>query len=172
MEREDLPEVLRLEQCCFSDAWSEHILQDLPDSGIDWCRVLVLSGEAESAGQDGTGHDGTAAGRLAGYINVRVLGDEAELMRICIDPEFRGQGWSRPLLEKGLEDMVSHGAEQATLEVRAGNVPAVRLYERYGFRREGLRKNYYRDPAEDAAIYWNRRLRDTVCVRPAEERMN
>ena len=138
--REDLPALRILEDRCFSDAWSDGILRDLPDSSYDRCRVL----------EDGA--------KVIGYVNIRVLGDEAELMRICILPEYRGQGLSAGLLESGMEDMIRCGAKEATLEVRAGNLPAVRLYEAHGFVLEGYRKNYYRDPKEDAAIYWNHDL--------------
>ncbi len=141
LRREDLPALRILEDRCFSDAWSDALLEDLPDSGFDRCRVL----------EDGT--------KVIGYVNIRVLGDEAELMRICILPEYRGQGLSGGLLESGMEDMIRCGAKEATLEVRAGNLPAVRLYEAHGFVLEGRRKNYYRDPAEDAAIYWNHELK-------------
>ena len=138
--REDLPALRILEDRCFSDAWSDALLEDLLSSEYDRCCVL----------EDGE--------KIIGYVNVRVLGDEAELMRICILPEYRGQGLSGGLLERGMEDMIRCGAKAATLEVRAGNLPAVRLYEAHGFVLEGYRKNYYRDPKEDAAIYWNHDL--------------
>ena len=109
--REDLPALRILEDRCFSDAWSDGILRDLPESSYDRCRVL----------EDGA--------KVIGYVNIRVLGDEAELMRICILPEYRGQGLSAGLLESGMEDMIRCGAKEATLEVRAGNLPAVRLDE-------------------------------------------
>ena len=141
--REDLPALRILEDRCFSDAWSDGILRNLPDSSYDRCRVL----------EDGE--------KVIGYVNIRVLGDEAELMRICILPEYRGQGLSTGLLESGMEDMIRCGAKEATLEVRAGNLPAVRLYEAHGFVLEGFRKGYYRDPKEDAAIYWNHDLRNS-----------
>ena len=141
--REDLPALRILEDRCFSDAWSDGILRNLPDSSYDRCRVL----------EDGE--------KVIGYVNIRVLGDEAELMRICILPEYRGQGLSTGLLESGMEDMIRCGAKEATLEVRAGNLPAVRLYEAHGFVLEGFRKRYYRDPKEDAAIYWNHDLRNS-----------
>ena len=142
MVEKDLPAVRDLELKCFSDPWTETMLRDMLESSLDSCFVLLF-GEGQ---------------QTAGYANVRVLGDEAELMRICVDPEFRGRGWSGPLLEEGMREMTRRGAAAATLEVRAGNVPAIRLYERHGFQKEGLRKKYYRDPLEDAAIYWNRDL--------------
>lgn len=141
MTAEDLPAVCRLEEECFSDAWSEALIRDMLAGEYDFCRVLV---EDEA---------------VRGYINVRVLGDEAELMRICIAKAYRGRGLSGPLLKAGIEDMKEHGAEAATLEVRAGNTAAVRLYEAHGFLLAGTRRNYYRDPVEDASIYWNRSLK-------------
>ena len=142
MEENDIPAVRELELQCFSDPWTETMLREMLESSLDSCFVLLSVEERKTAG----------------YANVRVLGDEAELMRICVAPEFRGRGWSGPLLEEGMREMTRRGAAAATLEVRAGNVPAIRLYERHGFRKEGLRKKYYRDPVEDAAIYWNRDL--------------
>ena len=146
MEEKDLPAVRELELKCFSDPWTETMLREMLAGSLDSCFVLLI-GEGQ---------------KTAGYTNVRVLGDEAELMRICVAPEFRGRGWSGPLLEEGMREMTRRGAGSATLEVRAGNVPAIRLYERHGFQKEGLRKKYYRDPVEDAAIYWNRDLAAAV----------
>lgn len=136
----DISAVAGMEERCFPDAWSTHIVSELLTSGMDYCRVAFLDGAA------------------AGYENVRVIGDEAELMRICTAPEFRGRGIGTMLLEAGLRDMREHGAVSATLEVRSGNVPAIRLYEAHGFQVEGRRKNYYRSPVEDALIYWNRKI--------------
>ena len=154
IEEKDGPAVRELELQCFSDPWTENMLRDMLDSGLDESLLLetVLSvGECNGA-LSGSAEGWTAAG----YANVRVLGDEAELMRICIAPEYRGRGWSATLLKAALQEMLRRGAFAATLEVRAGNTPAIRLYERHGFQKEGLRKNYYRDPVEDAAIYWKR----------------
>ena len=140
IEEKDLPAVRELELQCFSDPWTETMLRDMLDSELDESLVLEIADSRS----------------ISGYANVRVLGDEAELMRICIAPAYRGKGWSAPLLEEALKEMLRRGASSATLEVRAGNTPAIRLYERHGFQKEGLRKNYYRDPVEDAAIYWKR----------------
>jgi len=60
------------------------------------------------------------------------------------------------LLEEGLRKAAERGAEDVTLEVRSGNAPALGLYASFGFRTEAVRKDYYRDPAEDALICWKR----------------
>ena len=166
MTEEDLPGVQALEEACFSDAWSERLLRDMLDSEYDWCRVLAYApadgenmpagGETVPADGENMQTDGGSAGRgprLAGYVNIRVIADEAELMRICVAEGFRGRGLSHRLLEAGLADMKENGAAAASLEVRAGNAPAIRLYESHGFTLCGTRKRYYRDPAEDALIY-------------------
>ena len=179
----DIPGIARLEQACFSDAWSPELLRETLGSPYDRCFVAVIPGGGEPGAGDtqaedipaegtlteetqaeGTQAEGTltkespAEETLAGWCNIRVLLDEAELMRICVLPELRRNGAGRALLEAGMEEMRRRGATAATLEVRAGNTAAVRLYEAHGFVLEGCRKKYYRDPVEDAAIYWNRAL--------------
>ena len=148
MTAEHIPAVQTLEHLCFSDAWTEGMLKDMLEGEYDACLVMECF-------RPGGPPDETT---VIGYANVRVLGDEAELMRICIAPEFRGRGLSDRLLEEAMREMLRRGALSATLEVRAGNTPAVRLYESHGFVEEGRRKNYYRAPVEDALIYWNRGL--------------
>ena len=152
MTEADLAGVRALEEACFSDAWSERLLRDMLDSGYDWCRVLESVPEEEGRGAE------AGIPRIAGYVNVRVLADEAELMRICVSEDVRGRGLSHRLLEAGLGDMKRNGAVTASLEVRAGNAAAVRLYESHGFVLQGTRKRYYRDPVEDALIYRLERL--------------
>lgn len=142
MTEADVSSLCALERECFSDPWSERLIRALIESPWDSCMVLEND-----------------AGMLIGYANVRVVGNEAELMRICVTGEQRGKGLSHVLLLEGMREMLRRGAEAMTLEVRAGNTAAVRLYEAHGFVLEGVRKNYYSNPDEDAAIYWNRALR-------------
>lgn len=141
MEEGDIPAVCALERECFSDAWSERLVRAAFESELDSCFLLVEE-----------------SGDALGYVNIRVLGDEAELMRICLAKRARGRGLSALLLRRGLEEMKRRGAAAATLEVRAGNMPAVRLYRAHGFLPEGVRRDYYRNPTEDAEIYWKRGL--------------
>ena len=126
----DLPAVRALELECFSDAWSEKLLQDLLTSS--WDKTWVLK-------EDET---------VRGYSNFRVIAGEGELMR--------GRGYGRLLMERLLREAKEENVEDITLEVRASNAPAIALYEAYGFQKEAVRKNYYSGPTEDALIYWKR----------------
>ncbi|HEX8338805.1 MAG TPA: GNAT family N-acetyltransferase, partial [Pyrinomonadaceae bacterium] len=71
-------------------------------------------------------------------------------------PESRRQGVGGALLGAALEAAARRGAVEAVLEVRAGNLPAQRMYERFGFAVVGSRKGYYREPVEDAKIMTRR----------------
>ncbi len=77
---------------------------------------------------------------------------EAELLRIAVGPEARGQGLGRRLLQVSTEALAALGISELHLEVRISNAAARRLYEREGWQLQGTRKGYYRD-GEDAAVY-------------------
>ena len=91
----------------------------------------------------------TACGELLGYFVAMPGVDEAHLLNLTVAPPYQGQGWARVMLDalalwaRGLR------AASLWLEVRAGNTRALHIYERYGFVRTGLRKNYY--PARHGA---------------------
>jgi ribosomal-protein-alanine N-acetyltransferase len=99
--------------------------------------------------------------RLGGYIAARVNADELHINNIGVWPESRRQGIGGALLGAALDDAVRRGALEAVLEVRAGNLPALHMYERFGFAVVGARRNYYRGPSEDAKIM-TRRLAPTA----------
>lgn len=90
-----------------------------------------------------------------GYIIVFVAVGECHILNVCVDPEQQGKGYGRKLLQHALDAAVDLGAEQAFLEVRISNEPAIKLYETYGFEQVGLRKQYYPagDKREDALVY-------------------
>ena len=79
-----------------------------------------------------------------------------ELMRIAVLPEYRGRGYSRKLMERLEESARAAGAQELTLEVRESNEAALHLYKSCGFRVEAVRKDYYRNPKENALILWKR----------------
>lgn len=140
MTEEDLSQVSSLEKACFPDPWSENILKDTLKG--PWDELWVLC-----CGQE-----------ILGYANFRFLAGEGELMRIAVHPACRGRGYARKLMDRLVLSSVEQNAAALTLEVRAGNIPAICLYKSYGFKEEAVRKNYYEHPTEDALIFWRRRL--------------
>ena len=93
----------------------------------------------------------TAFAAEQGFILVRVLGPEAEVLTLAVAPEARRQGVGRGLVDTALEAAAARGAEAMFLEVAADNTAALALYERAGFERVGVRRGYYPRPDGPAA---------------------
>ena len=90
-----------------------------------------------------------------GFILVRVVEGEAELLSLGVTPAARRRGIGAALLEEALRQAASRGAAAMFLEVAATNSPAIALYKRYGFAQIGRRKGYYAlagAPPEDALV--------------------
>ena len=133
MTNASLPQVAQLETVCFSDPWSEESLRsELENETATWL-VAVL--------EDDT---------IVGYGGLHVLFDEGEIMNIAVSPAYRRAGIGAALLTALLN--AAADAEAVFLEVRASNSGAIALYERFGFEKIAVRKNYYRLPTEDAHI--------------------
>ncbi len=99
-----------------------------------------------------------AGAEVAGYAGGWMLaGNEYHLLNLGVAPAFRRRGVALALTTGLLDRAARQGCASATLEVRRGNDAARRLYERLGFRAEGVRKGYYTD-GEDALIYLLDRL--------------
>ena len=96
----------------------------------------------------------TATRTVAGYCAAWFVLDEIHVNNIAVRPELRGRGFGSALLAHVLEEGRRVGAKRATLEVRRSNDEARRLYERFGFRVAGVRRDYYTDPTEDAPLPW------------------
>ena len=88
----------------------------------------------------------------AGFVVVRLEGDDAELYNIAVAAENRRQGIGRRLLALALKEAAERGAERVFLEVRASNTAARRLYAQNGFEMIGVRPGYYERPKEDAVM--------------------
>jgi [ribosomal protein S18]-alanine N-acetyltransferase len=78
--------------------------------------------------------------------------NQCQLDSMAIRPVARRQGLASALLRAILTWSAAHNARHLTLEVRAGNTPAIALYQRFGLRPEGRRPRYYTDPEEDALL--------------------
>ena len=84
--------------------------------------------------------------RVAGFAMMRLLGDDAELMTIAVDPKFRGKGVGAALLHACFEDLRMTASRRMILEVAADNPAAIRLYDKLGFKKLSERQGYYARP--------------------------
>ena len=134
MNSSHVAQIAQLEKICFSDPWSEKSVASELDNKLAFWLVAV-----EEA-------------RVAGYIGSQTVMDETDMMNVAVHPDFRRQGIAEALVNTLVENLKKMGSRCLTLEVRASNVPAIALYEKLGFAEIGRRKNYYRNPREDALI--------------------
>ncbi len=93
-----------------------------------------------------------AGDAVVGFAGLWVMVDEAHVTTFAVDPRWRRRGVGERLLLALIDIAVARRAREATLEVRLSNMPARRLYEKYGFRPVGIRPRYYSDNGEDALI--------------------
>jgi ribosomal-protein-alanine N-acetyltransferase len=90
--------------------------------------------------------------RVVGFAAFHRIIDEVELFNMGVDPDFRRLGAGRELLREARERLIAAGAKRVYLEVRRSNRAAQDLYYSVGFAIHSLRKDYYRNPAEDALV--------------------
>ncbi|WP_028117010.1 ribosomal protein S18-alanine N-acetyltransferase [Ferrimonas senticii] len=126
-----------LEQACHPLPWSESNLYSCL-MGNYWGELLLVDGKA------------------AGFYLFQQVLDEATLVNICIHPQQQGKGLGQRLLQHALEQAKARDLAICFLEVRAGNAPAIALYQRCGFNQDAIRKGYYPaikgDGREDAVL--------------------
>lgn len=123
-----------LERGCFSDPWSEQMLDDECNNPLAHYYAVM---------------DNLAVCGYGGYLAVC---DGGEITRIAVADNYRRKGLGRMILNKIVENARALGLKEITLEVRESNAPARALYEGSGFRTIAKRPGYYRNPAEDALI--------------------
>ena len=90
--------------------------------------------------------------QVVGYVGSQTVLDGSDMMNIAVSPDFRRKGIAESLIEALISFLRERGSRCLILEVRASNVPAIALYEKLGFLEIGRRRNYYRNPKEDALI--------------------
>lgn len=95
-------------------------------------------------------------GCVVGFTCFRVVGGDAELLNLAVLPSFRRQGIGSFLVKQTLLEVAEKGATRIFLEVRDSNLPALRLYERFGFQPVRRRPGYYTNPPADAVVLQRR----------------
>jgi len=134
MTPDDLAQVCAIENCVFTDAWSEKGFRESLENDS---AVMLCAAEGEV---------------IAGYCCMYTVADEGEIVNVAVHPDFRRQGIGGQMLEYLLERGRRRGVVHFYLEVRAGNIPAQQLYGKSGFKVAGIRKNFYEKPVENAFV--------------------
>ena len=135
MNESHVVSVAAIEKECFGPAaWSERsVASELINKLALW--LVAVEGDT-----------------VAGYIGSQTVCDETDMMNVAVTAAFRRQGIAEKLVNALVAELQAMDSHCLTLEVRASNAPAIGLYEKLGFTQVGLRKNYYRNPREDALI--------------------
>ncbi len=137
----DIDEIVSLENRVYQFPWTRNVLLS-EINGKSFSHVYV----ARLHTDNGT------AGPLIGYNFFWLAADEIHILNIAVDPDYQGKGIGTSLMQFAVQLGLKRGAAKAFLEVRASNIPALRLYTKLGFTQIGLRKHYYSDNKEDAYV--------------------
>jgi len=135
---DDLEGVLAVEAESFTNPWTKEMYAwELQNRAV--CHIFVVR---------------TSSTPVAGFCAFWLVLDEIHINNVAILPALRGRGIGTQLMRRVFDEARRLGARRATLEVRASNDGARRLYERLGFYVASVRPRYYTNPVEDALILW------------------
>lgn len=132
----DIEKIYDIEKNCFADdSWTLKMLKEACVS--KYSRILKACSE----------------NGICGFLVYTVLGgDEINIDDIAVTPEMRGCGFAYGMIDFLFKIAVKENIRKITLEVREKNKAAIKLYEKFGFRMTAVRKNYYRNPVENAVL--------------------
>ena len=131
---EDVPAIAEIEKASIPQPWSEAAFAD----ALTQENAVTLVAETD--------------GEIAGFITGVFLFDNADIYSVATSEQHRKKGIGGKLLQ-AFFDTLPNEVETVGLEVRESNLAAISLYEKHGFERVGLRKNFYEQPRENAVLY-------------------
>lgn len=134
MKIQDSGQIAELEQEIFTDAWTQTGIEET----FAQAHSVIVVAEEES--------------KIQGYCILYVVLDEAEIARIGVTERVRYSGVGSLILQFGEKICKEKGTERLLLDVREGNLPARKFYEKHGFLVDGVRKNFYDNPKEDGVL--------------------
>ena len=140
MKPEHVAQVAYLETVCFHDPWS---ISSIASEVSNRLSLWLVAAEDD---------------QVIGYVGSQTVLGETDMMNIAVHPEYRKQGIATLLINDLVDKLKEQGSHSLMLEVRASNEPAISVYRKLDFMEVGRRKNYYRNPKEDALILrkeWN-----------------
>jgi ribosomal-protein-alanine N-acetyltransferase len=139
MQKEDIDQVLAIEQTSFSMPWSRNLFLSEFRSPLVSTLMVSLSSAAPKR-------------TVTGYIVFWLVADEMHILNLAVAPDYRQCGIAHRLVLAGIKHAHAKGARRAFLEVRASNVAAQKLYSSLGFAGTSVRRDYYDLPVEDAVV--------------------
>lgn len=134
MEEKDMGQVVQIERVSFSFPWSE----------VSFSKELYKPHSIPKVAVVGD--------KVVGYVCAECVVDEGHVLNLAVHPDFRKMDIATSLVSHIIEELKLKGCKFLYLEVRASNQVARRLYEGFGFKVVGVRKNYYAGPVEDGVI--------------------
>ena len=135
MQEEDLTQIMELENELFSSPWPRHeYLYEMKKNPFSHLYVLEEEGE------------------IVGYYDYWILYDQAQIATIGVMKKKQRQGYAQKMMDEITSSCAKAGCETLSLEVRVSNIPAITFYEKNGFVKVNVRKNYYEDNHEDAYL--------------------
>lgn len=133
----DVEDIYEIEKLCFPDPWSiDALTYELEENPRAFYIVADLDGQ------------------VVGYAGLWWIEDEGHITNVAVKPGYRNRRIGEGIISILIDFTSKEGIKHHTLEVRRSNDPAISLYEKFGFRTEGIRKRYYRNNGEDALIMW------------------
>jgi [ribosomal protein S18]-alanine N-acetyltransferase len=138
MKKEDLDQVLAIEQDSFTMPWSRNLfLSEFRSPAVSTLLVALTDRPLR---------------QIAGYLVFWLVADEMHILNLAVMQEFRRQGIAKKLVLAGLRSAHQKGARRSFLEVRVSNTLAQKLYSSLGFTGTSVRRDYYDEPVEDAVV--------------------
>lgn len=135
LTEENISELVELEKNCFSAPWTEQMfLGDLKSEQTCYFGAFDENGD------------------LVGYAGMWLSVDEGQITNVAVHPDYRRRGIAHSLVVNLVQVCKRKGLASITLEVRESNINAISLYRKLGFLDVGLRKNYYKNPTENALL--------------------
>ena len=140
MTVDDIAQVAEIERQIFSIPWSEKAFRDSMESDNT---IYIVAKENDN---------------VAGYAGMYLSFEEGNITNVAVNPLSRRKGIGEKIVRDILNTAYEKGVRDVFLEVRETNSVAIALYEKIGFKEEGIRKNFYDKPRENALIMWKHNL--------------
>ena len=129
-----IPELVGIEKACFSKPWTyDGFLAELKNDTAKFYTAVCED-------------------KTVGYMGIYIVCGEGYVANVAVLPEYRRRGIAGGLIRNAINICKENNADFLSLEVRVSNNAAIALYEKYGFKKAGERKNFYSSPTENAYI--------------------